>query len=68
LNHPHLINLYQILQDFNNIYFITEYVPGGELYYVLNDKKEGRISESKARKLFSQIANALAWCHARHIW
>ncbi|GAN07689.1 pkinase-domain-containing protein [Mucor ambiguus] len=67
LNHPHLINLYQILQDFNNIYFITEYVPGGELYHVLNDKKESRIPESKARELFSQITSALAWCHARHI-
>ncbi|KAL9537083.1 hypothetical protein MBANPS3_012099 [Mucor bainieri] len=67
LNHPHLIDLYQILQDFNNIYFITEYVPGGELYHVLSDKKEGRIPESKARELFSQIASALTWCHARHI-
>ncbi|OAD05472.1 hypothetical protein MUCCIDRAFT_139510 [Mucor lusitanicus CBS 277.49] len=67
LNHPHLINLYQILQDFSNIYFITEYVPGGELYHVLSDKKEGRIPEVKARELFSQLASALAWCHARHI-
>ncbi|KAK4518797.1 uncharacterized protein ATC70_009020 [Mucor velutinosus] len=68
LNHPHLINMYQILQDLNNIYFITEYVPGGELYHVLSDKKEGRIPEIKARELFFQIASALAWCHARHIW
>jgi serine/threonine protein kinase len=68
LNHPNLIDLYQILQDLNNIYFITEYVPGGELYHILTDKKEGRISEIKARELFSQIASALAWCHARHIW
>ncbi|CEP11537.1 hypothetical protein [Parasitella parasitica] len=67
LNHPNLIELYQILQDSNNIYFITEYVPGGELYHMVLGSKEGCIPEIKARELFSQIANALAWCHARHI-
>ncbi|KAI8637226.1 kinase-like domain-containing protein [Parasitella parasitica] len=67
LNHPNLINLYQILQDSSNIYFITEYVPGGELYQVLLGNKRGCIPEIKVRELFSQIASALAWCHARHI-
>ncbi|KAI8087051.1 kinase-like domain-containing protein [Gilbertella persicaria] len=67
LHHPNLIELYQILQDNENIYFITEYVPGGELYYALSDKKNNGLSETEAKQLFSQIISALAWCHARHI-
>ncbi|OBZ83199.1 Serine/threonine-protein kinase BRSK1 [Choanephora cucurbitarum] len=65
LHHPHLIELYQVLQDTQNIYFITEYVPGGELYDLL--KQNGTLSESDAKHAFSQIVNALSWCHTRHI-
>lgn len=65
LHHPNLIDLHQVLQDEKNVYFITEYVPGGELYHVLN---RGRLSEIEARHIFGQIASALAWCHSRNIW
>lgn len=69
LHHPNLIELYQILQDDQNIYFITEYVPGGELYHVLNEcKYQSALTELEAKRIFSQIASALDWCHARHIW
>jgi serine/threonine protein kinase len=68
LYHPNLIELYQVLQDENNIYFITEYVPGGELYYILSDKKDHLLPENEAKDIFKQIASALQWCHAHHIW
>lgn len=68
LYHPNLIELYKVLQDEKNIYFITEYVPGGELYYILSDKKDHLLSEVEAKDIFKQIASALAWCHAHHIW
>ncbi|KAI7907960.1 kinase-like domain-containing protein [Cokeromyces recurvatus] len=67
LNHPNLIELYQILQDERNIYFIMEYVPGGELYSILNEKPDRRLNEIEAREIFKQIADALIWCHAHHI-
>lgn len=66
LHHPNLIDLHQVLQDEYNVYFVTEYVPGGELFYYLNEK--GRLSENEAKKIFVQIASALSWCHARNIW
>lgn len=65
LHHPNLIDLHQVLQDKKNVYFITEYVPGGELYHVLN---RGKLSEIEARHYFGQIASALSWCHSRNIW
>lgn len=66
LHHPNLIDLHQVLQDEFNVYFVTEYVPGGELYHVLSDK--GRLSESEAIIIFGQIVSALSWCHTRSIW
>ncbi|KAG2236218.1 hypothetical protein INT48_008578 [Thamnidium elegans] len=65
LHHPNLIDLHQVLQDENNIYFVTEYITGGELFYFIN--KKGKLSESEAKNIFVQIAKALAWCHARNI-
>ncbi|KAI9353113.1 kinase-like domain-containing protein [Pilaira anomala] len=65
LHHPNLIDLHQVLQDQQNVYFVTEYVTGGELFYFINNK--GRLSESEAKNIFVQIAKALSWCHARNI-
>ncbi|KAG2205143.1 hypothetical protein INT47_002237, partial [Mucor saturninus] len=65
LHHPNLIDLHQVLQDEHNVYFVTEYIPGGELFYYLNEK--GKLSENEAKNIFVQIASALSWCHARNI-
>ncbi|ORY97291.1 kinase-like domain-containing protein [Syncephalastrum racemosum] len=66
LDHPHLIDLKHVLQDRHHIYFIMEYVEGGELLNVLYDAKTG-LPESQVRALFVQLATGLAWCHAHHI-
>ncbi|KAG2212534.1 hypothetical protein INT45_009252 [Circinella minor] len=65
IHHPHLITLKQVLQDSDYVYFVTEYVDGGELYHVLAG--QGRLVESEARVLFIQLATAVAWCHTHHI-
>ncbi|KAI7883666.1 Pkinase-domain-containing protein [Lichtheimia hyalospora FSU 10163] len=65
LHHPHLVDLRQVLQDASNVYFVMEYVEGGELFQILSE--HGRLSEPNARHLFRQLTTALAWCHAHHI-
>ena len=32
LDHPHIVKLYEIYQDTKNIYLVTEYLEGGELF------------------------------------
>jgi calcium-dependent protein kinase len=32
LDHPHIVKLYEIYQDASNIYLITEFLEGGELF------------------------------------
>ncbi|KAI9314212.1 kinase-like domain-containing protein [Dichotomocladium elegans] len=65
LHHPHLVDLRQVLQDSSNVYFVMEYLEGGELFQVLAER--GRLPESEARHLFRQLTTALSWCHAHHI-
>ena len=40
---------------------IMEYASGGELLKYVEEK--GRLGEYEARKIFSQIVNALSYCH-----
>ncbi|KAI9268133.1 kinase-like domain-containing protein [Phascolomyces articulosus] len=65
LHHPHLVDLRQVLQDSSNVYFVMEYMEGGELFQVLSQR--GKLPEDEARHLFRQLTTALAWCHAHHI-
>lgn len=32
LDHPNIVKLYEIYQDDNNIYLVTEFLEGGELF------------------------------------
>lgn len=65
LHHPNLIDLRQVLQDTQYVYFVMEYLEGGELFHVLAER--GRLPEPEARHLFIQLITALTWCHAHHI-
>ncbi|KAI7907208.1 kinase-like domain-containing protein [Cokeromyces recurvatus] len=65
LYHPHLVHLRQVLQDTHSVYFIMDYSEGGELFHVLTER--GRLTESEARSLFSQLVSAIFWCHSHHI-
>ncbi|KAI8096593.1 kinase-like domain-containing protein [Halteromyces radiatus] len=67
LDHPHLVELQQVMQDSTNVYFVMEYMDGGELHQVLTQRRGRRLSEHEARSYFTQITNALAWCHTHHI-
>ncbi|KAI8647470.1 kinase-like domain-containing protein [Parasitella parasitica] len=65
LHHPHLIDLRQVLQDSSYVYFVMEYLEGGELFHVLAER--GRLPENEARHLFGQMITALDWCHTHYI-
>ena len=42
-----------------------EYVPGGDLFDYIVEKK--RLSENEARKLYRQLVSALIYCHRNFI-
>jgi 5'-AMP-activated protein kinase catalytic alpha subunit len=49
----------------SKIYFVMEYVKGGEL---CNKVAKGRLKEEEARKYFQQLISAVDFCHSRGVY
>lgn len=61
-NHPFLVNLKFAFQTEKKIYFVLDYVNGGELFFHL--KKERRFDEDKVRFYAAEITLALEHLHS----
>jgi len=53
LRHPHIIQVYEVIETLTNIYVIMEYMESGELFDYIVEK--GRLHEDEARKFFQQV-------------
>jgi len=61
LHHPHVLQLFEVIQTESHIWMILELCAGGELYdYII---ERGRLSESEARSMFGQICLGVAYIH-----
>ena len=50
VQHPHIAQLYEIIETNSKLYLIMEYASGGELFdYIV---KHNKVSETKACKFF----------------
>ncbi|OMO82968.1 hypothetical protein CCACVL1_11636 [Corchorus capsularis] len=65
LNHPYIVKLYEVLATKSKIYFVMEFVKGGELFAKV---AKGRFSEDLSRKYFQQLISAVGYCHSRGIF
>ena len=60
-DHPHMVRVFELLQDDANFYIVTELVTGGELYdHIIKVK---RISERSAADVIRQLLLALNYMH-----
>jgi serine/threonine-protein kinase NIM1 len=57
LHHPNIIRLYEVIETPTEIYIVTEYAPGGELYTRIS--KVGKFVEDEAKLIFAQITAAV---------
>ncbi|KAK9056874.1 hypothetical protein SSX86_024238 [Deinandra increscens subsp. villosa] len=65
VKHPNVVHLYEVMASKTKIYFILEYVKGGELF----DKvAKGKLREHVARKYFQQLISAIDFCHSRGVY
>ncbi|KAB8098956.1 hypothetical protein EE612_028719, partial [Oryza sativa] len=62
VRHPNIVQLYEVMATKSKIYFVLEYVKGGELF---NKVAKGRLKEDAARKYFQQLVSAVDFCHSR---
>ncbi|RRT67663.1 hypothetical protein B296_00023674 [Ensete ventricosum] len=65
VRHPNIVELYEVMATRSKIYFVLEYVKGGELF---NKVAKGRLKEDVARKYFQQLINAVDFCHSRGVY
>ena len=65
IRHPHIVQLYEIIETSKQLYIITEYAANGELFdYIVANK---RVKEEEARKLFQQILSGIEYIHKLNI-
>ena len=62
LIHPNIIRLYSYKEDKENFYLIMEYAKKGNLLSKI--RKEGKLNENEAFKLFIQVCSAIFFLHS----
>ena len=65
IEHPNVINLYDIWENRGELYLILEFVAGGELFDYVSSN--GALPEEEAVRLFRQIISGLSYCHRFNI-
>lgn len=65
LTHPHIVRVYDWGESGPHHYIVMEYVAGGTLRGLLN--QHGRLPETTAAQLASEVADALAYAHAHGV-
>ncbi|XP_077449371.1 MAP/microtubule affinity-regulating kinase 4 isoform X2 [Stigmatopora argus] len=65
LNHPNIVQLFEVIETDKTLYLIMEYASGGEVFDYL--VSHGRMKEVEARAKFRQIVSAVHYCHTKNI-
>ncbi|XP_077977821.1 uncharacterized protein LOC144433392 [Glandiceps talaboti] len=65
LNHPNIIQLFEVLETNNNYYLILEVAEGGDFMQYLCDKK--KFTERETRKFMRQLVSAVDHMHQADI-
>jgi serine/threonine protein kinase len=53
LSHPHIVRIYELLEDGQNVYVISELISDGDLQVFIDEKKRSRqiFKESEVQKM-----------------
>ncbi|KAL4563312.1 hypothetical protein LXL04_027352 [Taraxacum kok-saghyz] len=65
VRHPNIVQLFEVMATKTKIFFVMEYVKGGELF---GKVAKGRLKEEIARKYFQQLISAVGFCHSRGVF
>ncbi|KAJ3106347.1 Map microtubule affinity-regulating kinase [Phlyctochytrium bullatum] len=65
LDHPNIINLYQVMETEDECFVVMEFAAGGELIDYIAARNY--LSEREARRLFRQIISAMDHCHMANV-
>ncbi|KAK4792460.1 hypothetical protein SAY86_022895 [Trapa natans] len=66
IQHPNVVQLYEVMGSKTKIFIVLEFVTGGELFdRIVN---HGRMREDEARSYFQQLIHAVDYCHSRGVY
>ena len=65
LSHPNIMQIYEIFEDKANMYIVSEYCKGGELFDII--EKKGNFTEKDACKIMKQLMSAICYSHQNNI-
>ncbi|XP_036085286.1 serine/threonine-protein kinase Sgk2 isoform X5 [Rousettus aegyptiacus] len=65
VRHPFLVGLHYSFQTAEKLYFVLDYVNGGELFFHL--QRERRFLEPRARFYAAEVASAIGYLHSLNI-
>jgi serine/threonine protein kinase len=66
LNHPYLVQFFGLFSLHNEMYIVTEYIPGGTVRSNIQ-KDKGDISWAARVKMANDVASAISFLHSRNI-
>uniref|UniRef100_A0A7N0V3X7 non-specific serine/threonine protein kinase n=1 Tax=Kalanchoe fedtschenkoi TaxID=63787 RepID=A0A7N0V3X7_KALFE len=64
VKHPNVVDLKEVMATKTKIFFVMEYVKGGELFAKV---ASGRLKEEVAKGYFQQLISAVDYCHSRGV-
>lgn len=62
LNHPNIVNVYEVLAQYSTRFIVMEKLPGENLSFI--QKNKGPFSLIETRKILLQLASALQYAHS----
>ncbi|XP_042479480.1 CBL-interacting serine/threonine-protein kinase 14-like [Macadamia integrifolia] len=65
LCHPHIVKLFEVLATKTKIFFVMEFIKGGELFAKV---AKGRLNEDLNRRYFQQLIFAVGYCHSHGVF
>ena len=61
MDHPNIVKLFEVFEDKDHIFLITELCQGGELFDAILSNEQ--FTEKRAAEIIKQILSAVAYCH-----
>jgi tetratricopeptide (TPR) repeat protein len=67
LHHPHIVDIYTIIQDGDHTFLVFEFVAGKTVHDLLNESPGRRLRPARALELLKQCSEAVDHAHGRHV-
>jgi len=65
LHHPHIVDIYSIVEDSGDIYLVFEYVDGRTVYQFLEDN--GPLALADAKRIMKEVCEAVSYAHQQGV-